>query len=191
MPCPAPLTAVQLACLCAALLARSAVALAPPPATCTTALQTLCGDERHDPVNCGVCAGANAAKLLQAGCDISAIDEWCGAPAPPAPPAPAPPALNDTTIRAAVRACLDEAPVDGNCSRSPFGPMPRWDVSRVTNIHERESAFRLALVPQPSTCLLPSCVHPSRGKSRSACSPQARWAWGRPARAGVRCGLWS
>jgi hypothetical protein len=145
MPSPAPLTAAQLACLCAALLARSAVALAPPPATCTTALQTLCGDERHDPVNCGVCAGANAAKLLQAGCDISAIDEWCGAPAPPA--------LNDTTITAAVRACLDEAPVDGNCSGSAFGPMPRWDVSKVTDMRSRASAFRLVLVPQPGTCL--------------------------------------
>eukprot|EP01049_Picozoa_sp_SAG25_P016082 SAG25_NODE_3530_length_1051_cov_1.449580_2_plen_207_part_01 len=144
MPRPAPLTAVQLAYLCAALPARSAVALA-PPATCTTALLTLCGDERHDPVKCGVCAGTNALKLRQAGCDNSVIEEWCRAPAPPA--------LNDTTIQAAVESCLGDAPMDGNCSRSTFGPMPRWDVSKVTNMDARASAFRLTFVPQPSTCL--------------------------------------
>ena len=173
MPRPALLTVAQLACLCAALVARSAVAQ--PLATCTTALQTLCGDERHDPVNCGVCAGANAAKLLQAGCDISAIDKWCGAPAPPAPPTPAPPALNDTTIKAAVEACLGEAPVDGNCSGSAFGPMPRWDVSKVTNMGARASAFRLTFVPQPSTCLRAPWVvvvgsSPTVGQAIAPCS---------------------
>jgi hypothetical protein len=144
MPRPALLTVAQLACLCAALVARSAVAQQ-PLATCTTALQTLCGDERHDPVKCGLCPGKNALKLRQAGCDNSVIEEWCRTSAPPA--------LNDTIINAAVEACLDEAPVDGNCSGSAFGPMPRWDVSRVTNMDERASAFRLAFVPQPIACL--------------------------------------
>ena len=48
--------------------------------------------------------------------------------------APPPPALNDTNFRDAVAACLDEAPTDGNCTTSTFGPMASWDTSAVTDM---------------------------------------------------------
>ena len=45
---------------------------------------------------------------------------------------------NDQTFQLAVKACLEEAPVDGNCvkfgKRSEFGVMPNWDVSEVTDM---------------------------------------------------------
>ena len=49
--------------------------------------------------------------------------------------APPPPALNDGNIKAAVQACLKEAPKDGNCVKSAFGPMASWDVSAVTDMN--------------------------------------------------------
>jgi hypothetical protein len=50
-------------------------------------------------------------------------------------------ALTDTTIHAAVAACLVEAPMDGNCSSSAFGPMARWDVGAVTDMSLCASAL--------------------------------------------------
>ena len=84
-----------------------------------------------------------AARTLQPGL-ASAYDHLradCGqrlAVAAPPPPPPCPPpklALNDGNIKAAVQACLKEAPKDGNCVKSAFGPMACWDVSAVTDMH--------------------------------------------------------
>jgi outer membrane protein assembly factor BamB len=61
---------------------------AAPGDACYAALQALCGKYRGNPVNCGMCANANAAKLLLTGCDIARIDAWCAGPPPPPPPTP-------------------------------------------------------------------------------------------------------
>ena len=50
------------------------------------------------------------------------------------------PALTER-LTDAIENCLDEAPVDGLCSRyglitTKFGTMPNWDMSRVTNLRE-------------------------------------------------------
>jgi surface protein len=47
--------------------------------------------------------------------------------------------LTDATFFEAVEACLSEAPIDGLCeeyglSSTKYGVMPKWDVSRVTNM---------------------------------------------------------
>eukprot|EP01047_Picozoa_sp_COSAG01_P071829 COSAG01_NODE_11257_length_1971_cov_2.328526_2_plen_197_part_00 len=55
-------------------------------------------------------------------------------PVPSPPPPPPKPTLNDGNIKAAVKSCLKEAPKDGNCGKSAFGPMASWDVSAVTDM---------------------------------------------------------
>eukprot|EP01043_Picozoa_sp_COSAG02_P086032 COSAG02_NODE_23564_length_715_cov_0.722403_2_plen_96_part_01 len=52
--------------------------------------------------------------------------------------------MNDTNIREVVSSCLDEAPVDGNCPSSAFGPIACWNVSAVQDmrrIFENATAF--------------------------------------------------
>ena len=63
------------------------------PDACYDALKAVCAKDRGNPVNCGMCANANAAKLLQAGCDIVEIDAWCGGKPAPSPTPPTPPLL--------------------------------------------------------------------------------------------------
>ena len=51
------------------------------------------------------------------------------------------PALTDANLTDAIENCLDEAPVDGLCSRyglitTKYGTMPNWDMSQVTNLRE-------------------------------------------------------
>ena len=51
------------------------------------------------------------------------------------------PALTDANLTDAIENCLDEAPVDGLCSRyglitTKFGTMPNWDMSQVTNLRK-------------------------------------------------------
>ena len=58
--------------------------------SCTTALQTLCGAQRPNRANCGMCVNGNAAKLRQAGCTEKTIGVWCGGASPPAPPSSLP-----------------------------------------------------------------------------------------------------
>ena len=48
--------------------------------------------------------------------------------------------LTDATIQSAITNCLDEAPVDGLCSRyglitTKYGTMPNWDMSQVTTLN--------------------------------------------------------
>merc|ERR1712100_46632 len=55
-------------------------------------------------------------------------------------PLSAPKELNNANIKEAVEKCLQEAPNDGNCphfgTKSQFGVMKDWDVSKVTNMQE-------------------------------------------------------
>ena len=49
------------------------------------------------------------------------------------------PALTDANLTDAIENCLDEAPVDGLCSRyglitTKYGTMPNWDTSQVTDL---------------------------------------------------------
>ena len=51
------------------------------------------------------------------------------------------PALTDANLTDAIENCLDEAPVDGLCSRyglitTKFGTMPNWDMSQVTTLNK-------------------------------------------------------
>ena len=50
------------------------------------------------------------------------------------------PKPDDDTFKLAVKACLDEDPVEGNCHKfakqSEFGIMSMWDVSEVTDMSE-------------------------------------------------------
>ena len=66
-------------------------------------------------------------------------------PPPSPPPSPPPPLLllaylTDDIFHDSVAGCLDEAPVDGECTNfgesSGFGTMPNWDVSRVTDMSD-------------------------------------------------------
>ena len=53
-------------------------------------------------------------------------------------------ALEDSSFKTAVAACLATHPVDGLCVDSVYGPMPGWDVSAVTdmsNAFKKRSAF--------------------------------------------------
>jgi hypothetical protein len=59
----------------------------PPPSPCKSALQTLCGGKRSNPVDCGRCSGQHALKLRLAGCGSKAIDAWCSGASPGPPPA--------------------------------------------------------------------------------------------------------
>eukprot|EP01047_Picozoa_sp_COSAG01_P026644 COSAG01_NODE_1724_length_9382_cov_6.435743_1_plen_434_part_00 len=82
-------------------------------------------------------------------------------------------ALNDSNIRAAVSACLAEAPVDGECTNSAHGPMPQWDVSRVRDMHADRSGESESNLPfLPFRLRRPALLFLSRPSS-------------------VRCGLWS
>ena len=64
-------------------------------------------------------------------------------PPPPSPPAPAPPPsapIPSESWHAFVFACLEEAPVTGECTRwaaenTPYGTMPNWDTSLVTDMN--------------------------------------------------------
>jgi len=52
--------------------------------------------------------------------------------------------LTDTTFKRAVAICLIHDPVNGLCNLKPYGMMPDWDVSQVTNMSfafYRASAF--------------------------------------------------
>jgi len=43
--------------------------------------------------------------------------------------------LTDETFKDAIEKCMRTNPVDGMCAELPkFGPMPRWDTSKVTNM---------------------------------------------------------
>ena len=42
--------------------------------------------------------------------------------------------LTDRTFRKAVAICLEHDPVNGLCNIEPYGMMPEWDVSQVTDM---------------------------------------------------------
>ena len=64
----------------------------------------------------------------------------CGNPAQKHPGNCQVPKPDDDTFKLAVKACLDEDPVEGNCHKfakqSEFGVMSMWDVSEVTDMSE-------------------------------------------------------
>jgi hypothetical protein len=64
----------------------------------------------------------------------------CGNPAQRHPGTCQVPKPDDDTFKLAVKACLDEDPVEGNCHKfakqSEFGVMSMWDVSQVTDMTE-------------------------------------------------------
>ena len=70
-------------------------------------------------------------------------------PPPPSPPAPAPPPsapLPSESWHAFVFACLEEAPVTCECTRwaaenTPYGIMPNWDTSLVTDMSGSDDYF--------------------------------------------------
>jgi hypothetical protein len=68
---------------------------------------------------------------LQKGASSYATMEGSG---PPSKWTKKPPALTDDTFKAAIAACRQTNPVDGLCNDYEQGPMPDWDVSRVTDM---------------------------------------------------------
>ena len=57
--------------------------------------------------------------------------------------APCPLPLRDSTFGSAVRDCLSVDPVGGLCVNKPYGAMPNWDVSHVTDMSGAFQTFRL------------------------------------------------
>ena len=52
--------------------------------------------------------------------------------------------LTDKTFKEVVKICLEQDPVNGLCNIEPFGMMPDWDVSQVTDMSyafDGESSF--------------------------------------------------
>ena len=104
--------------------AGAAARAAPDTTSCTTALQTLCGAQRANRANCGMCVNGNAAKLLQAGCTEKTIGAWCGGASPPAPPS----SQTQYLIATSSNTCIQIPVVMKNESIFCHGPYPRAEI---------------------------------------------------------------
>ena len=69
-------------------------------------------------------ASAARQSLIDKGWVISDSGEKCRTP------------ITDTNFRDVINECLKEDPISGKCDDSDYGPMPDWDVSRVTDMSE-------------------------------------------------------